>query len=172
MSNAEYICRHNGPLIDCEEIAYKNSLNELLNHPLTSKDYWDDGYRCYKGEVNIDCSTLYSKDAYIKALEEYAKIIGGTTYLNRYVCLDKSGTFNQAICEHAMEQNYCECLPGTFICQDGNKPIDCQTLGSTKNECRGLLGVCKEKCEFGGIPSSQLDNDIHVNTPETCPYGH
>ena len=172
MSNAEYICRHNGPLIDCEEIAYKNSLNELLNHPLTSKDYWDDGYRCYKGEVNIDCSTLYSKDAYIKALEEYAKIIGGTTYLNRYVCLDKSGTFNQAICEHAMEQNYCTCLPGNFICQDGNKPIACSSLGVTKTPCDCMLGACKNDCPYGGTPGSMTDNPNLVCSKENCPYGN
>lgn len=150
MSNAEYICRHNGPLIDCEEIAYKNSLNELLNHPLTSKDYWDDGYRCYKGEVNIDCSTLYSKDAYIKALEEYAKIIGGTTYLNRYVCLDKSGKFTSSICEHALEQNSCSCLDGNFICQDGNKLISCSALGNTTSECACM--DCSNECPYGGHP--------------------
>lgn len=172
MSNAEYVCRKNGPLIDCEEIAYMNSLNELLGHPWTSQDYWNQGYRCLKGEVNIDCSTLYSKDAYIKALEEYAKIIGGTTYLNRYVCLDKSGTFNQAICEHAMEQNYCSCLPGNFICQDGNKPIACSSLGVTKTPCDCMLGACKEDCPYGGTPGSMTDNPNLVCSKENCPYGN
>lgn len=172
MSNAEYVCRKNGPLIDCEEIAYMNSLNELLGHPWTSQDYWNQGYRCLKGEVNIDCSTLYSQDAYIKALEEYAKIIGGTTYLNRYVCLDKSGTFNQAICEHAMEQNYCSCLPGNFICQDGNKPIACSSLGVTKTPCDCMLGACKEDCPYGGTPGSMTDNPNLVCSKENCPYGN
>lgn len=172
ISNAEYTCRHNGPLIDCEEIAYKNSLGELLGKKPTSKDYWDQGYRCYKGEVDIDCSTLYSEDSYIKALEEYAKIIGGTTYLNRYVCLDKSGTFSAAICEHAMEQNYCHCLPGLFICQDGNKPIACGSLGSTKTDCDCLSGACNDTCKFGGVPDEMADNEHHVCTPGTCPYGY
>lgn len=150
MSNAEYVCRKNGPLIDCEEIAYMNSLNELLGHPWTSQDYWNQGYRCLKGEVNIDCSTLYSKDAYIKALEEYAKIIGGTTYLNRYVCLDKSGKFTSSICEHALEQNSCSCLDGNFICQDGNKLISCSALGNTTSECACM--DCSNECPYGGHP--------------------
>ena len=171
-TNAELYCRKNGSLIDCEDVAYQNSLGELLGNKPSSQDYWDDGYRCVKNDANIDCSTLYSKEAYIKALEEYAKIIGGTTYLNRYVCLDKSGTFSQAICEHAMEQNYCSCLPGQFICQDGNKEISCAALGATKNDCSCMIGACTEDCQYGGYPKDMADNEALVCSYINSPYGH
>ena len=171
-TNAELYCRKNGALIDCEDVAYQNSLGELLGNKPSSQDYWDDGYRCVKNDANIDCSTLYSKEAYIKALEEYAKIIGGTTYLNRYVCLDKSGTFTQAICEHAMEQNYCSCLPGQFICQDGNKEISCAALGATKNDCSCMIGACTEDCQYGGYPKDMADNEALVCSYINSPYGH
>lgn len=131
-SNSALVCRKNGLLIDCEELAYENALGGLLGNKPSAGDYWENGYRCTQANEQIDCSTIYSQESYIKALEEYARIIGGTTYLNRYVCLDKSGTFTQKICEHAMAQNGCECLPGDFICQDGNKPIPCSSLGSTE----------------------------------------
>lgn len=171
MSNSAYICRHHGALLDCEEIAYQNSLGELLGNKPTSHDYWEDGYRCYKGDLDLDCSTLYSKDAYIKALEEFARIIGGTTYLNRYVCLDKTGKFTQRICEHAMEQNYCGCQPGQFVCLDGNKPIACGALGEYRNECECMRGQCEGKCQYGGVPNGlQGDNSFACSTA-ACPYG-
>ena len=171
MSNAEFICRKNGPLIDCEEVAYENSLGELLGKKPTSQEYWDKGYRCYKGEVDIDCSTLYSQEAYIKALEEFARIIGGTTYLNRYVCLDKTGTYTTAICEHAMEQNYCGCSPGQYVCLDGNKPIACGALGEFKNECECMQGHCEEKCQYGGVPNGLQGDTNFACSTSVCPYG-
>lgn len=131
-ANSALVCRKNGLLIDCEDLAYENALGGLLGNKPSAGDYWENGYRCIQANEQIDCSTIYSQESYINALEEYARIIGGTTYLNRYVCLDKSGTFTQKICEHAMAQNGCECLPGDFICQDGNKPIPCSSLGSTE----------------------------------------
>ena len=171
MSNSQFICRKNGPLIDCEEIAYENSLGELLGKKPTSQDYWDKGYRCYKGEVDIDCSTLYSKESYIKALEEFARIIGGTTYLNRYVCLDKTGTYTSAICEHAMEQNYCGCQPGQFVCLDGNKPIACGALGEYRNECECMKGQCEGKCQYGGVPNGLEGDNSFACSTAVCPYG-
>ena len=171
-TNAELYCRKNGALMNCEDIAVQNSLGQLLGNKPSSQDYWDQGYRCVMNDTNIDCSTLYSKEAYIKALEEYAKIIGGTTYLNRYVCLDKSGTFSQAICEHAMEQNYCSCLPGQFICQDGNKEISCAALGATKNDCSCMIGACTEDCQYGGYPKDMADNEALVCSYINSPYGH
>ncbi len=164
-------CRYNGSLVDCEELAYRNSLEYLLGHVLTSQTYWDEGYRCTEGSVNIDCSSLYSQESYWRALEEYARIIGGTTYLHRYVCLDTSRTFTSAICENAMNQNYCSCLPGNFICQDGNRPIACSSLGSAKNRCECMDGVCELNCTYGGVPKGLEDNADHVCTSATCPYG-
>lgn len=165
------VCRRNGLLIDCEDIAYQNSLGELLGNKPTAGDYWENGYRCTQTDEQIDCSSLYSQDSYIKALEEYAHIIGGTTYLNRYVCTDSSGTFTQKICEHAMEQNYCSCLEGEFVCRDGNKVIACASLGSTKTDCECMIGACDDTCQYGGYPSSQGDNPLHVCTSGNCPYG-
>lgn len=171
MANTALVCRHNGLLLDCEEIAYQNSLGELLGNKPTASDWWEQGYRCTQNNEQIDCSSLYSKDSYIKALEEYAKIIGGTTYLNRYVCTDSSGKFTQKICEHAMEQNYCECLEGDFVCRDGNKVIACASLGVIKTDCECLIGACDNTCQYGGYPNSQQDNPLHVCTTGNCPYG-
>lgn len=170
-TNTPLVCRKDGLLFDCEEIAYMNSLGELLGNKPSSSDYWNDGYRCMQSQNYIDCSTLYSNDSYIRALEEYARIIGGTTYLNRYVCLDKSGKYTQKICEHAMEQNYCSCLDGMFQCQDGNKIIACAALGSTKNDCECMSGACLGSCQYGGTPSSMMDNSLHVCSDANCPYG-
>lgn len=89
-TNSSLVCRRNGLLVDCEDLAYENALGGLLGNKPSAGDYWEDGYRCTQGKEQIDCSTITSEDAYIKALEEYAQIIGGTTYLNRYVCIDKS----------------------------------------------------------------------------------
>lgn len=164
-------CRHNGALIDCEEVAYMNHLNDLLNTPMTSAKYWNDGYRCTFNKDMIDCSTLTSDEAYVRALEEYARQIGGTTYLNRYVCLDKSGTHGQAICEEAMRQNGCSCLPGHFVCQDGNKEISCRQLGTVESECPCFDGVCEKECEYGGIPKGQERNSRFTCSQSVCPYG-
>ena len=172
LSNAVLVCRQNGALVDCENIAYKNALGELLGNKPTSRDYWDEGYRCIKNDNNIDCSTLWSKKAYEDALDEYAKVIGGTTWLGRYVCLDKSGHFDKKICEHAMEQNYCFCEPGEFVCQDGNKPISCAVLGETKTACECAIGACEEDCKFGGYPDKMGDNSTVACTTGNCPYGN
>ena len=172
LSNAVLVCRQNGALVDCENIAYKNALGELLGNKPTSRDYWDEGYRCIKNDSNIDCSTLWSKKAYEDALDEYAKVIGGTTWLGRYVCLDKSGHFDKKICEHAMEQNYCFCEPGEFVCQDGNKPISCAVLGETKTACECAIGACEKDCKFGGYPDKMGDNSTVACTTGNCPYGN
>ena len=115
---------------------------------------------------------MWSKQAYEDALEEYAKVIGGTTWLGRYVCLDKSGHFDKKICEHAMEQNYCFCEPGEFVCQDGNKPISCAVLGETKTACECAVGACEEDCKFGGYPDKMGDNSTVACTTGNCPYGN
>lgn len=172
LSNAVLVCRQNGALVDCEDIAYKNALGELLGNKPNSRDYWDEGYRCIKNDSNIDCSTLWSKEAYEDALEEYAKVIGGTTWLGRYVCLDKSGHFDKKICEHAMEQNYCFCEPGEFVCLDGNKPISCAVLGETKTACECAIGACEKDCKFGGYPDKMGDNSTVACTTGNCPYGN
>lgn len=170
-STTALVCRHNGLLIDCEDLAYQNSLGELLGNKPTAGEYWENGYRCTQVNEQIDCSSIYSQESYIKALEEYAKIIGGTTYLNRYVCTDSSGTFTQKICEHALEQNYCSCLPGEFVCRDGNKVVACASLGQTKTDCECMIGACDDTCKYGGYPTSQGDNPLHVCTTGNCPYG-
>ncbi|WP_443743202.1 conjugal transfer mating pair stabilization protein TraN [Sutterella sp.] len=175
-ANTPLVCRKNGYLVECEDIAYENSLQELLGNKLNSTHWWNLGYRCEKNEISLDCSTLYSKDSYIKALEEYARIIGGTTYLNRYVCVDKSGTFTSEICENAMFQNGCVCNPGEFICQDGNKPISCGALGAAPSECACM--DCSKECTYGGSPVPGSDGVMKCSCDEApicdaqaCKYG-
>lgn len=171
--NRDLICRHMGDLFDCMEIAYQNSLYELLHEGQrpSAAYWWNQGYRCYQFNQHVDCSTLYDEEQYVRALEEYARRIGGTTYLNRYICMDKSNTYSAAICERAMLQNYCECLPGKFMCQDGWKPIACGNLGKTKNECTCLIGACDDECNYGGWHATMGEETSHVCRETNCVYG-
>ena len=167
-SDTEVTCRKNGAVVNCDEISKSNMLDELLEaETLTNKDYANQGIICYNGTVAVDCQTLWSDELVDEVLEEYATIIGGTTYESKYVCTDSSGTVTEHICEEAVRAISCLCITQeNFVCREGGKVVDCATLPATTDmscpeNCAGpdvegivcLAGAATQKIDAPGVPA-------------------
>ena len=146
VSTDSIVCRKDGHIVSCDEIAKDNMLNDLLNGEggKTNQDWADEGKRCFdKNGNSVDCTTIWD-DALIKdVLDDYAATIGGTTKDGKYVCTDKSGTYSDKICEAAIRANTCHCsaMPGDFVCRNINQIIDCKDLGTDDSM------TCPTSCE-------------------------
>lgn len=169
-------CRENGHLVSCDGVARDNMLKDLLGNEdrKTNDDYYQEGITCYEGGVAIDCTSLYDEKQAADVLEEYATIIGGSTYENKYVCTDKMGLVSERVCEAAMAANTCGCAEdgGRYVCRLGNQIIDCSELGEAKGDVE-----CPEKCtkfttegyvckEFGEDEEKIIDTSV----PQTGYY--
>lgn len=128
-------CRYNDMLMDCDEVRILNQLAALKGETTSGESYHDQGYDCYINGNLSDCSTLAGDDLYAEALERYAEELGGTTYQDKYICVDASGSWNSGVCEAAIRKNTCSNLTGNFTCYEGGKKVDCSTLGKTEMDC-------------------------------------
>lgn len=167
VSETDVTCRKHGAVVDCDELAKTNMLDELLEaETKNNQDYANEGIICYNGDIAVDCQTLWSDELKEDVLEEYAAIIGGTTYEGKYVCTDSSGATTENICEEAVRAANCTCITeSNYVCREGGKIIDCATLPdaddmSCPENCAGpdvegivcLAGAATQKIDSPGVP--------------------
>lgn len=153
-------CRKDGHIVSCDEISRDNMLNDLIDADHKSgEDYVSEGKRCYKDGVTIDCSTLYDERLAKEVLKDYAAIIGGTTFKDKYVCQDLTGTYTEGICEAAIKNNTCQCQEqvGQFVCRLGAQIIDCADLGTNKDE--ECPATCTRKDTEGYVCEKTTPNE-------------
>ena len=162
VSNDSVVCRENGHVVSCDEIAKDNMMNGLINGSTggsgdkTNSDWAEEGKMCFKDGVAIDCTTIWDQKLWEEVLKDYAASIGGTVKDDKYVCTDKSGTYTENICEEAIRANSCSCSssPGDFVCRLYNKVIDCSELGtdasvSCPSTCEGYQCIPVEESGSG-----------------------
>lgn len=161
-------CRENGKLVSCDDVAKDNMLKDLLGNEdrKTSAEYAEEGVKCYAQDGRpIQCETLYDESLAKDVLEEYAAIIGGTTYQDKYVCTDLSGIHTENICEEAIKANTCGCheMTEAFVCRNGGAIIDCAELGVTT-----LPVECPDKCtkiDVNGYVCQEYDSEDEMLKP-------
>lgn len=160
VSTDKVTCRKDGHIVSCDEIARDNMLNDLIDADHKSaEDYTTEGKRCYRDGIAIDCSTLYDERLAKEVLENYATIIGGTTFKDKYVCQDLTGTYTEGICEAAIKNNTCQCQEqvGQFVCRLGAQIIDCADLGTNKDE--ECPATCTRKDTEGYVCEKTTPNE-------------
>lgn len=128
-------CRYNDMLMDCDEVRILNELAAIKGETTSGDSYHNQGYDCYVDGKITDCSSLSGEGVHAEALERYAEELGGTTYQDRYICVDSTGGWRHGVCEAVIRNNTCSNVSGNFTCYDGGKKVECGSLGKTDMDC-------------------------------------
>lgn len=128
-------CRYNDMLMDCDEVRILNELAAIKGETTSGDSYHNQGYDCYVDGKITDCSSLSGEGVHAEALERYAEELGGTTYQDRYICVDSTGGWRNGVCEAVIRNNTCSNVSGNFTCYDGGKKVECGSLGKTDMDC-------------------------------------
>lgn len=128
-------CRYNDMLMDCDEVRILNELASIKGETTSGDSYHNQGYDCYVDGKITDCSSLSGEGVHAEALERYAEELGGTTYQDRYICVDSTGGWRNGVCEAVIRNNTCSNVSGNFTCYDGGKKVECGSLGKTDMDC-------------------------------------
>lgn len=128
-------CRYNDMLMDCDEVRILNELAAIKGETTSGDSYHNQGYDCYVDGKITDCSSLSGEGVHAEALERYAEELGGTTYQDRYICVDSTGGWRHGVCEAVIRNNTCSNVSGNFTCYDGGKKVECGSLGKTAMDC-------------------------------------
>ena len=190
VSNDSVVCRENGHVISCDEIAKDNMMNDLVSGGSsdpsgpsggkTNQDWADEGKLCFKDGVAIDCTTIWDEDLFDEVIKDFADSIGGSS-MGEFICTDKSGTYSDNICEAVVAANSCHCpenpenpgdgsgnsgsggVGGDFVCRKLNQIIDCAELGIDESI------ECPPSCEEEEDKDDE-DDDKDDNTDGNPPY--